>query len=275
MQTKEIVNIPLHEEIEFFRPLLKSTRKLIDELENSQFQRDTEPLECHYAPVKGKQRQLDDIHLVREEWILFRNYFMGKTPLLYFMEPPLRGLVNKDAALWLFSKPECLQMLGAREQFKINEFSPNAVRKLPFQNIEHHFQSELSLMLTDTSKVYSLRAQECEKYLKLAAEYLPKKQTMELHQLVRILLKIGLKREIEDLQRILGDKSILADQAVLKKRMRAVHTLAMKYYFARAGDEQKSKIDSLVGRDKGFQKQALDYIGRIMARSFKASVQKK
>ncbi|MBF0277717.1 MAG: hypothetical protein HQM13_08005 [SAR324 cluster bacterium] len=274
MVTKEIDNLPIHEEIAFFEPLLQVTRKLLDALQMDISQQDTEELDCNYVPTKGKQRTWNEIYLVRDEWHFFRLYFMGKAPMLYYWEPPMRGLVNKDPAFWVFSRPEYLKNLCLREQFKVNEFTPDKPRKLPFQNIEHHFQKELSMMLLDESKVYSSRAQECEKYLKLATAYLPKKQAVELHQLVRVLLKVGLHQEIKKLTNTLADHQTLVDQGMLKKRMRAVHTVAMKYYFARAGDDQKRKIDSLVGRDKGHQKQALEYVQRIVSRSFQASVKK-
>ena len=91
----------------------------------------------------------------------------------------------------------------------------------------------------------------------------------EVNLLVRVFLKVGLQTEIQDLIRIL-DENILVDLAFLKKRTRAVHTLCMKYYFAKASDEQKGKIDTLVGRDKGNQQEALEYLERIVSRSFKS-----
>jgi len=187
MNTKEIENLPIHEEIAFFEPLLQTTRKLLDALQMSLGQQETEELACHYVPTKGKQRPWKEIYLITDEWHFFRVYFMGKAPLFYYQEPPMRGLVNKDSCFWIFSKPDYLKNLCLREQFKVNEFAADKMKKLPFQNIEHHFQKELSNLLLDESKVYSLRAQECEKYLKLASAYLPKKQTIGLHQLIRML----------------------------------------------------------------------------------------
>ncbi len=267
MNTPELANIPVHEEISFFHPLLDSTRKLLNAIEKAKDNPIKDDLECFYVPSRGKQRPWNELYLIREEWQSMRLYLMGKSPMLYFYEPPMRGLVNKDAALWVFPKFEQVQQLCFREQIKLHELSQKAVKKIPFQNIEHHFQSELSNILHDESKVYSLRAQECEKYLRLANHYLPKRQAMEVHHLARILLKVGLHHEIVELVRMLSDK-VLTDMQKLKKRMRAVHTLSMKYYFARATDEQKRKLDSLVGRDKGNQLQALKYLERIVSRSF-------
>lgn len=273
MNTPEIENLPIHEEITFFEPLLQSTRKLLDSLEMAAYSNETAELDCNYVPARGKQRPWNEIYLIREEWNFFRNYFMGKAPLYYFWEPPLRGLVNKEPALWVMANTEFLKRLAFREQFKVNEFAPETTRKMPFQNIEYHFKRELARMLDDDSKVYSLRAQECEKYLKLTNAYLPKKQAMETHQLVRVLLKVGLHQEIKELSRLLA-QGILTDPAHFRKRLRAVHSVFMKYYFAQAGDEQKRKIDSLVGKDKGYQSQALKYAERIVARSFRAAIKK-
>ena len=271
--TAEIANLPLHEEIAFFEPLLQSTRKLLDALEMKAHGHETTDLDCHYVPARGKYRPWKEIYLIVNEWHFFRDYFMGKAPLYYFWEPPLQGLVNKDPALWVMAHAKYLKELALREQFKVNQFAPETMQKMPFQNIEYHFQRELSQMLIDDSKLYSLRAQECEKFLKLASVYLPQKQALNTHRLVRVLLKVGLHQEIKKLREIL-EGGVLTDPNMLKKRMRAVHSVSMKYYFTRAGEEQKRKIDSLVGKDKGYQGQALKYVERIVSRSFQPSPKK-
>ncbi|MGK5090497.1 hypothetical protein WDW89_00620 [Deltaproteobacteria bacterium TL4] len=265
--TSELANVPLHEEIMFFRPMLESTRELLDLCVQRRGIRIKPNLYCFYVPVKGQRRPLLEVYLVPDEWESLRHYFMGKAPLLFFFEPRMEGLVNKDATFWIFSKFTHLKDLCFRERLKLNEMTPQAVKKLPYQNVELHFQKQIGEMLHDESKLFSTRAQECEKILKLAQCYLPKIQAAEIQQLARILLKIGLHHEIEEIIRILKD-NVMVDQTKLKKRMRAVHTLSMKYYFFRAADEEKQKLDSLVGRDKGGQLKALQYIEGKVSRSF-------
>lgn len=265
--TAEISNIPVHEEIGFFQPMLDATRTLIDACEKKQGNETDEKTPCFYTPNKGKQRPWKEVYLITNEWQDIRSYLMSKSPLLYFYEPAMRGLVNKDPQLWVFPRVEQFQQFCYREQVKVNEFNPKKCQKVPFQNVEAHFQKQISDILHDEERVYSLRTQESEKFLKLASAYLPKNQATEVQHLARVLLKVGFHHEVEDLIRILAG-AVMVNFDFLKKRLRAVHTLSMKYYFYNSTDEEKKKIDCLVGRDKGNQVEALRYIERKVARSF-------
>ena len=273
MSVPELANIPIHEEIAFFGPVLENTRRLLTLLERKVGNQVEDDLECWYAPTKGRQRAWKDIYLAREEWLPIRMYLQGKKPLLYYPEEQMRGLVNKDAQFWMYPHFEQLKAVLFREQIKIHELNPAKSKKIPFQNIEQHFQKAIADILNDEEKVYSIRAQECEKYLKLASHYLPKKQANEVIHLSRVLLKVGLHHEVEDLVRLVKDK-VMTDMTKLKRRMRAVHTLSMKFYFFNAPDEEKRKIDCLIGRDKGSQLSALEYIEKKVARSFSISREK-
>ncbi|MBF0353474.1 MAG: hypothetical protein HQM11_20785 [SAR324 cluster bacterium] len=267
MQTPELESIPLHEEIVFFRPVLATIRKLLDVVESKQGTSVQADVNAFYVPSQGQQRAITEMHLASSEWLPIRDYLMGKSPLHFFYEPQMSGLVYKEGCYWIFPAIEQLNQYCYRERLKLNELSPKSVRKLPFQNLEPHFQKEIAELLNHDEKLYSMRAQECERHLKLARFYLPKSQYLEIQTLARIMLKLGLHHEIQDLIRINKEK-VMVDRMKLKKRVRAVHTLSMKYYFFNVPDEEKQKIDGLVDRDESKQLKALEYIERKVGKSF-------
>ncbi len=269
MAVAELDNIPIYEEITFFEPLIRWTSQLILRLErqNNKQEKIKDDLQYFYALQKGQPILIQDIYLLRDEWEPWRNYFMSKTPIYYFYEPQMRGLVNKDGRFWIFPHFDQLRQLCYREQITLNQLAPEAAKKIPFQALPYYFHNQLRKILKDEERVYSIRTQECEKYLKLANFYLSPIQNQEVHLLARILLKVGLRREIFELVQLLEDK-VLVDAAKLNKRMRAVHSVSMKYYFARAPREQRQKLDSLVGRDKGSRLYALKYLLNVVERSF-------
>lgn len=274
METPEIANMPLHEEIKFFEPLLENIRKILDLLEKKNGNKIKDNLDCFYAPSSGGKRPWKEMYLISSEWEPVRHYLMRKANLLYYYEPPMRGLVNKDATFWIFPNIEQLQQLAYRDRFKINELKPEGVKKIPFQNLEQHFQKQISELLHDQSKVYSIRTQECERYLKLTSAYMKKKQATEVIHLARVMLKVGLHDEIVDLIRVIEEK-VLVDAKIMRKRLRAIHTLTMRYYFFNAPDEEKKKIDSLIGRDTGSVLKSLKYVERKVGRSFDIAREKK
>lgn len=270
METPELAHIALHDEITFFQEMQDNVRKILDLLEKKQGNQVKPDINCFYAPSAGQKRPWKELYLISGEWQSVREYLMRKSPLYYFYEPPLQGLVNQDPSFWIFPTFDQLQKLCYRERLKLNNLSQKAVKQIPYQNAEPHFQKSISEILHDEEKVYSKRVQESEKYLKLVSYYLPKKNAKEVLHMARIMLKVGLHHEIEELIRITEQK-VLVDRTKLNRRMRAIHTLSMKYYFFNASDEEKHKIDSLVGRDKGGQLKALKYLEKKVSRSFDIS----
>ena len=269
MAVQDLDNIPIYEEIAFFEPLVRWTSELILRLErkNNKKEKIKDELQYFYALQKGKPMLIQDIYLLRDEWGPWRHYFMSKTPIYYFYEPQMRGLVNKDGRFWIFPSFEQLRQLCYREQITVNQLTPELAKKIPFQALAYYFHNQLRKLLSDEERVYSIRTQECEKYLKLANFYLSPTQTHEVHLVARILLKVGLRREIFELIQLLEGK-VLVDTSKINKRMRAVHSVSMKYYFARAEREQKQKLDSLIGRNKGSRLHALKYLLHVVERSF-------
>ena len=274
MTTSQIDNIALYEEIDFFRPLLKSTRGILDRYMRKQGMHIKENLDCFFVPSKGRHIPWEKVRNFEEDWKDFRAHYMGKKSICFYYEPPMQGLLNKDATFWIFSTIKNFENLCYRERLKINQFTPQEVKKIPLQNMERYFQQQISDKIYDEKKLYSIRAQECEKYLKLANVYLEKKISVELHHLARIMLKIEFHHEIESLLHILSGK-VLVDASTLKTRLRAMHSLSLKYYFFNAKEEEKKKIDALIGRDKGSKLQALKYIDKLVSRSFNIGLETK
>lgn len=255
MHAKELKGISLSDEISLLSTLLKKHQQLALEEEAKVHGASVGQANWYICLDEGKGGPLSNELQLAQSWEDIRSFFNKKAQLCYFFNKPLSGVVVEKPTFYLSINPEYIRRFAFKKQIKLNEFTSQNIKKIPFPDVFNYLKSYLGLILQKKEIRLFQRVQTAEKIFYLCSYYLKKEQSQELMFDTRQVFRTEIIHICRDLDNELKKHSFMSEASL--RQSKEIYHIAKKFYFFSATEKEETILSGLQQTQKEPIKTAL------------------